>query len=130
MTGKHGSLDAKEQPIHPDEFPPQAVKEREGEHDEGTGQDEQSARHETAADAMKPPADIGGQLLRLRPGQQGAEVERIEKRALVEPTPLIHDEAMEEGDLPCRPAEGEEGDLGPQPGRLAEADGHGIVRAR
>ncbi len=48
--------------------------------DEKARQHEQRAGNDAAAHAMHEPADIGGKLLRLRPRQQHAEIERMQKR--------------------------------------------------
>ena len=45
--------------------------------------------------AMQQPAEIGGKLLRLRAGQQHAEIERMQELRFADPFPLIDHEAMQ-----------------------------------
>src|SRR5438132_7227682 len=73
---------------------------------------------------MELPADIDGELLRLRTGQEHAEVERPKEQAVRYPAFVLHQRAVHDGDLPGRPAEVDEAELQPEPQRLAEWDRH------
>ena len=79
------------------------------------GQDEEDAGDEPAAGAVQQPADVGRELLRLRPGQQHAEVERMQEAPVAEPAPLLDEDAVHDRDLPGRAAEGQERDPEPTP---------------
>ena len=67
----------------------------------------ETSGHDAAERPVHEPADIGGELLRLRPRQQGAEPEPVQEAPLRDPAPLVHQDAVHHGDLPGRPAEGE-----------------------
>ena len=73
-----------------------------------------------AAHAVQQPADIGRELLRLRPRQQHAEVERVQEARLVDPLLLVDHDAMHHGDLAGRAAEIDAADLEPDLEELAE----------
>ena len=62
---------------------------------------------------MQRPAGIGRELHRFRARQQHAEIERREIALLAQPFPLIDDDAVHQGDLAGRTAEGEAADLRP-----------------
>ena len=99
------------------------------------GQDEQPAGDEAAARAVQQPADIGGELLRLRAGQQHAVVERVQEAALGDPALLLDQDAVHDRDLAGRPAEAQERDAQPDAERLGEGrdartDAGGLVRKR
>ena len=96
--------------------------------DDRARQDEQQARRQTPAYAVQQPAGIGGELLRLRPRQQHAEIERMQETRLVEPALLLHHDAVHEGDLRRRPAETGEPD--PRPGRQRLPERNRRVRRR
>ena len=54
------------------------------------------------------------------PGQQHAEIERMQIALLVDPFPLVDQHAVHQRDLAGRAAEGEHADLRPNVERLAE----------
>ena len=85
------------------------------------GQDEQHAGHQAAERAVHQPADIGRELLRLRPRQQHAVVERVQEPALGDPALLLDQDAMHHRDLPGRAAEAQQRDAQPDAERLARA---------
>jgi hypothetical protein len=70
---------------------------------------------------MHDPAEIGRQLLRLRPRQQRAKAQRMQKPLLSQPVPLLHNLAVHHGDLPGRPAERQQPDPQPHAQRDAKA---------
>jgi hypothetical protein len=94
-----------------------------GEHHQRARQDEQDAGREAAAHAVQQPADVGGQFLRLRAGQQHAEIQRVQVARLFHPLLLVDQDPVHERDLAGRAAEAEAADLQPHAQRLAEARG-------
>jgi hypothetical protein len=48
---------------------------------------------------VKAPADVGGQLLGFRAGQHHAEIERVQEAAFINPTPLVHQQAVHQRNL-------------------------------
>ena len=84
-------------------------------------QHEKKAGGETAKRAVKPPADIGGELHRLGTGKEHAEIQRMQKALLRDPPPLIDEQAMHERDLAGRPAEGQDADPAPEGERFGKA---------
>ena len=76
-----------------------------GEEDEHRWQDKQRARRHSPAPAMQPPAEVGGQLLGFRAGEQHAEIKGFEEVPVGDPPALLHQFAVHDGDLPGRPAE-------------------------
>ena len=71
---------------------------------------------------MQQPADIGRKLLRLRPRQQHAIVQRMQEPALGDPVFFLDQDAVHHRDLPGRAAEAEHGDPKPDAESLTEAD--------
>ena len=71
---------------------------------------------------VQQPADIDRELLRLRPGQQHAVVQRMQEPALRDPVLLLDEDAVHDRDLAGRAAEAEQGDPQPDAQRFAEAD--------
>ena len=103
---QHGAFQAEEKPGHERQMPQGDEGQRQAQHDQRPGQDEEQPRHQPAHNAMHQPAEISGKLLRLRPRQQRAEIERVQKAPLAHPFQLVDDDPVHEGDLPSRPAEG------------------------
>jgi hypothetical protein len=71
-------------------------------------------------DAVQPPADVGGELLRLGSRQQRAEIERAQERALADPAPPVDQLVLHDRDLAGGSAEGDAAELEPEAQRLAE----------
>ena len=63
------------------------------------GRTKSSAGDEPAARAVHQPADVGGELLRLGPGQQHAVVERMEEALFADPALLLDQDAVHDRDL-------------------------------
>ena len=80
------------------------------------------AGDEPALRLVQEPADIDGKLLRLGAGEQHAVVERVQEPVLADPALLLDEDAVHDGDLPGRAAEGERGDARPHPHGVAEGD--------
>ena len=114
-------LDAEERRPDQRQIGVAGVQRRQPQHDQRTRQHEQHARDHAAADAVHQPADIDRELLRLRPRQQHAVVERVQEPALVDPALLLDQGAVHQGDLSGRPAEAQQADPHPGPGGFAEA---------
>ena len=83
-------------------------------------QHEQDAGDQSADRPVQQPAEIDGELLRLRSRQQHAVVERVQEARLVDPALLVDDDPVHQRDLAGGPAEAEQADLQPRPERLAE----------
>ena len=118
----HRRLDAVEHARHRRHRAERDVDPRERDQDEERGQDEQRAGDDPAARAVHQPADVGGELLRLRPRQHHAVVERVQEAALGDPAPPLDQLLVHDRDLPGRPAEADEAELQPEPERLAEGN--------
>ena len=82
---------------------PERVEQAQAQHHQRAGQHEQDAGREPAAHAVQQPADIGRELLRLRPRQQHAEVERVQEPRLVDPLLLV-DQRRDASSRSGRPA--------------------------
>jgi len=85
-----------------------------------TGQHEQDPGHQATTGAVEQPADVDGELLGLRAGQQRAVAQRVQEPLLPDPALLLHQDALHHRDLPGRAAEGLQRDREPGPQRLAE----------
>ena len=101
---------------------PERVEQAHAEHHQRAGKDEQDPRRESAARAVQQPADVGGELLRLGPRQQHAEIERVQEASLVDPPLLVDQHAVHQRDLARGSAEADAADLEPHPQRLPEPD--------
>lgn len=80
---------------------------------------------------MQQPANIGGELLRLRTGKQHAVIECVQKAVFAHPAFFFNENAMHHADLPGRAAETEGRDAAPNAEGFAEGDavgGGGIGR--
>jgi hypothetical protein len=86
------------------------------------GQNEQQARDQPAQGPVQQPADIGRKLLRFRPRQKHAEIERVEEALLPDPFLLVDQDAVHDRNLPRRAAEAQRRDPRPDANRLAKAD--------
>ena len=64
--------------------------------------------NETADGPMHEPANVSGKLLRLGAGQQHAVVQCMEKPLLGNPSLLLDEDAMHDGDLSRRSAKAQE----------------------
>jgi hypothetical protein len=71
---------------------------------------------------MQPPPDPRGELLRLRPRQQVAEIERVEEIVFGDPCAFFDQLAMHQRDLARRPAKAEQADAGKNPQQIGECD--------
>ena len=120
--GEHRRLEAEEQCRHPADIARRRIDPGQ-DHDRGEArQDEQYARDQAAFGAVHQPADIGGELLRLRARQKHAVIERVEEPGLAQPPSFLDEDPVHKRDLASRPAKAEQCDLRPYPGRLGERD--------
>ena len=119
--GQHRRLEPEEQAGDHADIARQRVDPAQRHDRDEAGQDEQAARDQPAAGAVHQPADIGGELLRLRPRQQRAEVQGVQEAVFGDPAPLLDEDAVHHRDLPGRPAEGQGGDAAPDGDRLGQA---------
>ena len=118
---QHRRLDSEQRAVDPCDAAPERVKQAQAQHHQCAWQHEKDAGDEAAAHAVQRPADVCGELLRLRPGQQHAEIECMQKSRLIDPLFLVDQHAVHHGDLPGRPAEIDAAELEPQPECFAEA---------
>ncbi|KAG0755171.1 hypothetical protein G6F24_012011 [Rhizopus arrhizus] len=121
--GGHRRLDAVEDPGHQRHVAEGDVEPGQDDQDQQRRQHEQHPGDDTAPSAVQQPADVGGQLLGLRPGQQHAVVQCVEETPLGNPAPPLHQFLMHDRDLPGRPAEADEAELEPEQQGLPETDG-------
>ena len=115
--GEHRRLEPEEQRRDDADLAPGGVDQAQGHDGDEARQDEQRAGDEPALRLVQQPADIGGELLRLGAGQQHAVVERVQEPVLADPALLLDEDAVHDGDLPGRAAEGQRGDRAPRPAR-------------
>ena len=69
---------------------------------------------------MQKPADVDGELLRLRAGQQHAKIERVQKTGIVDPPFFLDQFGVHHGDLTAGSAKGNKAKLQPEPKRFAK----------
>jgi hypothetical protein len=93
---------------------------REQEQDEDRRYYEEGAGHDATKRPVQPPANVGGDLLRLGTGQEHAEVQRPEVLLLGDPALLLDKLPVHDRDLPGRTPEVDEPQLYPEPERLPE----------
>jgi hypothetical protein len=110
---QHRRLQPEQQPLDHGHLVETGVEAGQPHHHHEAGQHEQCAGHHAAQRAVKQPADINGELLRLGAGQQHAIVECVEEPRLADPAFFIHQDAVHGGDLPGRAAETQQAD--PEP---------------
>ncbi len=127
MGGLHddrgdGGLDPIEQARHQRHFAIGNIEPGQQDQDEQGGQYKQHTGDDAAPGAVQQPADIGGQLLRLRPRQQHAVIERMEKASLGNPAAALHQLLVHDGNLAGRAAKADEAQLEPEPEGLQQAD--------
>ena len=126
---RHRRLDAVEQARHPGHLAVHHIDPAQADQDQQRGQHEQHAGHHPTPAAVQQPADVGGELLRLRPGQQHAVVERVQEPLLADPALFLHQLAVHDGDLPRRPAKTDETQLEPETQGLPKIHGARGVHA-
>src|SRR5215203_2288755 len=88
---------------------------------------EEGACHDAPQRPVQPPSDVGRDLLRLRTGQEHAEVERPQVLLLRNPTLPLDQLAVHDRDLASGTAEVDEPELHPEPESLPEADRLGLA---
>ena len=115
-----GRLDAVEQPGDGRHVAIGHVHPGQADQDEERRQHEEPAGDDAAPGAMHEPADVGGQLLRLRARQQHAVVQRVQEPVLRNPAAPLDEFLMHDGNLPGRAAEADEAQLQPEDERLRE----------
>ena len=116
---KHRGLQAEKQRLHDADVSVSRVDPAQDHDANEARQDEKRARNQTALGLVKQPSDIDRELLRLRAGQQHAEIQRMQKPVLADPFLLLDQNPVHDGNLPGRPPEAQRRDLGPDP-RLRE----------
>jgi hypothetical protein len=98
------------------------VDRRQAEQCHNPGEHEQGAGDQATAHPVEEPADVDGQLLGLRAGQQCAVRQGVQEPPLPDPALLIDQGALHDRDLPGRAAERLQRDREPRPDRLTEWD--------
>lgn len=88
--------------------------------DQRAGQHEQRPGGDAAGQPVQPPARIGGELLGLGSGQQGAEIEPAQEGALVDPAQPVDQLGLHHRDLRGGTAEAEAAELQPETQRRPE----------
>jgi hypothetical protein len=120
----HRRLEAVEHRIHQARFVKSGVQDGKPKNGNEAGQDEEDAGDHAAERPVEQPADVDGELLRLGAREEHAVVEGVEEALLADPALLLHQRPVHDGDLPRRPAKGEERHLRPDPDGLAQRN-HG-----
>ena len=123
---QHRRLEPEKKPLDRCQATEQHINPRQRHDRQQTGQHKQPARHQTAGRAMHEPADIGRQLLRLRPRQQRAIGQRMQEPLLADPSLFLHDDPVHHRNLPRRTAKRQQRHARPNPGGLPEC--HAMVR--
>ena len=101
--GEHRGLQPEEQRLDEADIAEGGVDIAQAHDGDDAGQDEQAAGHDAAGGPVQQPADIGGELLRLRPRQQHAVVQRMQEPALGDPVLFLDQDAMHHRDLAAGP---------------------------
>ena len=120
--GENRRLQPEEQGLDQADIAEQRIDPAERHDGDEARQHEQRTGDEAALGPVQQPADIDGELLRLRSRQERAIIERMEEPRLADPALFLDDDAVHDGDLASRAAEAEGGDPRPDPDRLAEGD--------
>jgi hypothetical protein len=103
---QHRAFQPKEEGCDEGYVAQQCVDQRQHEHHHGARQDEGDACRQPAPDPVHDPAKVGGQLLRLGPGQQRDEVQCVQEALLTDPVALVDHLAVQQRDLARGSAEG------------------------
>ena len=119
---QHRGLQAEEHARRQLELARPYIGQAEAEHDDRAGEDEQNPGDQSAHRPVQQPAQIDGELLRLRSRKEHAVVEGVQEPLFADPALLVDHEAVHQRDLPRRPAEAEASHLEPEARRFAEAD--------
>ena len=128
--GGNRRLDPVEDPRHQRHITIGDIHPAQADQDKQRGQHEQHPGDHPAPGAMQQPADIGGQLLGLRAGQQHAVVERMQKAPLGQPAALLHQFLVHDGDLAGRAAEADQAQLEPEQEGFEQTNGTGRLVIR
>ena len=119
---EHGGLQPEEQRLDESDMAESRVDIAQAHDGDDARQDEEAAGHDAAGGPVQQPADIGGELLRLRARQQHAVVQRMQKTAFRNPVLLLDQDAVHHRDLPRGAAEAQQRHPQPDPESLAKAD--------
>ncbi len=69
---------------------------------------------------MQEPADVDGELLRFRTGEEHAEMERVQETRLADPAAFLYELGLHDRDLAGGSAEADEPELEPEAKGFAE----------
>ncbi len=128
--GRHGGFDACKQTRYQRRVAKNQIDPGQRNQQEQRRQNKQDTCHDAARAAVHQPAQVGGQLLRLRAGQHHAVVQRMQKAALRNPAPALHQFLVQKSDLTRRAAKADAADLQPKPPGLAQRYVHGCLRTQ
>ena len=87
---------------------------------EGRRQKKKYAGDNPSTNTVKPPPEVGGELLSLRARQEHAELQGSEELGLTDPSPLLHHLRLEDCDLSGGSSEPNAADLQPKPNGFSE----------
>ena len=120
---QHRRFQGPEQRHQQRQLTPEGIEAGQPQQQQHRGQQEQPAGDQATGNAMHQPAQIGGQLGGLRPRQQHAVVEGMQKATLGEPLAPLHQLAVQQSDLPRRPTEAHQPQLQPEAGGVGQGRG-------
>ena len=128
--GEDRSLEPEKQTLDNPDIAPDGINPAQPHDGDDARYHEQHTGNDAACRAMHQPADIDSELLGLRPRQQHAVVEGVQKSLLAKPFVLFDKNAMHHGDLAGRPAEAQEADPSPYSRGLGECGVGTVLHAR
>ena len=95
-------------------MPARHVEPAQAEEEKDRGQDEPKSGRDPSPGTVEPPPEVGGELLGLGPGQEHAEIQRVEKMGVADPAIFLDQLPVHDRDLPGRAAETDESQLDPE----------------
>ena len=104
---------------------PQRVDRTQQQEQQHRGEQEEPAGDQPPPGAVQQPAQVGGQLDGLRTRQQLAVIQGVQEAGFRDPAPLVHQFAVEHGDLAGGAAEAHQAQVQPETGGLRQAHGAG-----
>jgi hypothetical protein len=122
LLSADGGFDAVQDPLYDGHIAVGEVDPGKADEDEQRRQDEQHASGYATPYPVHQPADVGGQLLRLRPRQDHGVVKRMQETVLGYPAALLHQFLVHHADLPGGAAEADKTEFQPVAERLPERD--------
>ncbi len=121
-NGRDGGFEAEEKRGNRGNGPQRNIDPAQTPEDEDGREYEKNARGERPPRPMEKPADVGRKLLRLRAGQEHAEIQGVKEVVFGHPLLILHHFLVHHGDLTGRTAEADEPEFEPVTQGLTEAD--------